>query len=349
MGSREPLAARLAPVLASPDRVIRQVVGLRPFRRSGFNVSVERVGDVTVVHNYGHGGGGISLSWGTAMLAVEHALATPHRVAAVLGAGVVGLSTARCLQDHGFQTAVYAADLPPNTTSNVAGASWGPFSVFDVDRRPVGFDGQFVRAARLSYEYFDRLAGPHYGVSWRQNYFLSDGRPEGFAVPSEEDRLIDGIRPDVEPLLEHEHPFGGLDVSRRRTMLIEPPAYLSALLGDFRAAGGDVRVRRITDRAELSLLGVPLVMNCTGLGAAALFGDPDMLPIKGQLVVLEAQQEVDYLTIGPGDLYMMPRADGVVLGGTHERGVWSLEPNPTEAARILDGHRRLFSDLSTSR
>ncbi len=73
------------------------------------------------------------------------------------------------------------------------------------------------------------------------------------------------------------------------------------------------------------------------------------MPIKGQLVVLKAQPELDYLTIGPGDLYMMPRADGVVLGGTHERDVWSLDPSPGEAERILNGHRKLFSQPSSGR
>jgi D-amino-acid oxidase len=340
------MSARVAPVRVSPDRVIRHVVGLRPFRRSGFNVGVDRVGDVLVIHNYGHGGGGISLSWGTAMMAAEHAVATPHRTAAVMGAGVVGLSTARCLQEHGFRVTIYAAELPLDTTSNVAGASWGPFSVFDPACTSVGFEAKFRRAAQLSHACFERLTGPRYGVSWRPNYWVSDGRPEGFAAPAEEDRLLEGLRPDLETLAAHEHPFGGFNVSCRPTMLIEPPIYLSALLDDFRDAGGTLTVRRFSGRSELASLGVPLVVNCTGLGAAELFDDRDVLPIKGQLVVLAPQPEVTYLTIGPGDLYMMSRADGVVLGGTHERGVWSLDPNPVEAERILNGHRKLFSEVS---
>jgi D-amino-acid oxidase len=93
---------RLASVLVSPDRIIRHVVGLRPFRRSGFNVSVEHLDEKPIIHNYGHGGGGISLSWGTADLVLQHALSTTYRDAAVVGCGAVGLATARLLQDHGF-------------------------------------------------------------------------------------------------------------------------------------------------------------------------------------------------------------------------------------------------------
>src|ERR1700754_4267659 len=69
-------ARGLAKVLVAPARVIRDDGGLRPFRRSGFNVGVEQLGDKPLIHNYGHGGGGVSLSWGTAHLALHHALTT---------------------------------------------------------------------------------------------------------------------------------------------------------------------------------------------------------------------------------------------------------------------------------
>src|SRR5262245_36198200 len=103
-----PRLRRLARVQVSPARVIREVAGLRPFRSSGFRVEAERLGDRLLVHNYGHGGGGVSLSWGSASLAVELALASEARRAAVLGAGAVGLATARLLQDQGFEVTLYA-------------------------------------------------------------------------------------------------------------------------------------------------------------------------------------------------------------------------------------------------
>ena len=103
---------RLAPVNVSNERIIRTVTGLRPFRPSGFVVRTESIEGKTIVHNYGHGGGGITLSWGTAHLAVEQALPTNARRMAVLGAGAVGLATARLLQEHGVEVTIYAKDLP---------------------------------------------------------------------------------------------------------------------------------------------------------------------------------------------------------------------------------------------
>src|SRR5947208_13945580 len=59
------------PVKVSRDRVIREVVGLRPYRAEGFVVDAGRVGHKLILHNYGHGGAGMTLSWGTASLAVD--------------------------------------------------------------------------------------------------------------------------------------------------------------------------------------------------------------------------------------------------------------------------------------
>ena len=337
---------QLARLRVAPELVVRHIVGLRPFRRSGFKLCADRLDEKVVIHNYGHGGGGVSLSWGTAELASEHAIGTDHRRAAVLGCGVIGLTTARVLQDRGFDVTIYAREIPPHTTSNVAGASWAPFTVFDPDRLTPAFADAFRRASSIAYRSFEALVGRRYGIAWRDTYVLSDGTATGFATPSKEDELVGGIRPAPRTLDSDEHPFGGLDATVIRTLHIEPMVFLEALVADFREAGGKLVVRDLPDLASVASVPQALVVNCTGLGAGRLFNDDDMLPIKGQLAVLSAQPGVDYLTIGPGDLYMMPRRDGVVLGGTHERGEWSLAPDPREAHRIVDEHRKLFDGMT---
>src|SRR5258708_38136331 len=75
---------QLMPIRAQADRIFRVTVCLRPFRAAGPRLDVERVGDKTVVHNYGHGGSGWSLSWGSSSIAVEKAMAAGQRGVAVI-------------------------------------------------------------------------------------------------------------------------------------------------------------------------------------------------------------------------------------------------------------------------
>jgi glycine/D-amino acid oxidase-like deaminating enzyme len=340
-----PARRRLPPVRVAADREIRTVVGLRPFRPSGFCVRADRVGTKLVVHNYGHGGSGVTMSWGTADLAARLALEAPARNIAVLGAGAVGLATARLLQLRGASVTIYAAALPPDTTSNIAGAQWFPFYAYDRGALVGAFRDQFLAAARFSYRWFQSLIGAHYGVRWMTNYSL------GHAPVAHEDGLtglqspIRELIPELADLPREAHPFAASYVRRFDTMMIEPPIYLDAVLRDVRLAGGNVVVRRFDTVADLAALAEPTIINCTGLGARTLFGDDELTAIKGQLTVLLPQPEVDYAVLHD-DLYMFSRSDGILLGGTHERGVYTLEPDLVAKQRVLAGHALLFAPLA---
>ena len=154
-----PSGLPLRRVRVADERVIRTIAGLRPFRQSGFVVKTESFDDKIVIHNYGHGGGGITLSWGTAHLAMELALQTEYKSCAILGSGAVGLATARLMQDRGWDVTIYAKDLPPNTTSNVAGGQWSPTSVYDEGFLTPGFEAQFELAMRHAYRSYPNLVG----------------------------------------------------------------------------------------------------------------------------------------------------------------------------------------------
>jgi glycine/D-amino acid oxidase-like deaminating enzyme len=318
------------------DRVIRAVTGLRPFRPSGFVVRADRADDRTIVHNYGHGGGGITLSWGSSALAVDLATAVGSRRVAVLGCGVMGLTTARLLQDRGFDATIYARELPPDTTSNVAGGQWSPYTVFDEESATPAFRQQLEQAARLSNRYFQNLVGDAYGVRWIENYVLRDTPPA-----QQQPSPIRDLFFAAEVVPRDQHTFAASYVSRFTTMLIEPSVFLPAITHDFLLRGGRIHVREFHEPRELLQLEERVVVNCAGLGARALFGDSELTPIKGQLAILLPQPEVDYILI-KGDYYMFPRRDGIVLGGTHDRDEWRLDVDPAVTARILANHRAIF-------
>ena len=341
---------RYAPVKVARNRVIREVVGLRPFRPSGFVVRAERLGPKLLVHNYGHGGGGVTLSWGTASLAVDLARdfvnarpgalrRSPTRFA-VLGCGVSGLSTAILLQRR-FQNGpgtvtIYAKDLPPNTTSNIAGAHWSPTSVFDSPEVTTTFTAQLRLACQISNRAFQLLAGNEYGVRWMETLeLLRNEASVQRELPGGND-----LYPQIEIHKDPDRFFGFPFVRQYYTMLIEPSIYLSALLRDFYVAGGKVVVKQFRSREEIARLPEAVVFNCTGLGARELFDDESLTPVRGQLEILLPQPEVDYCYLSSG--YMFPRRDGIVLGGTWDHDDWNLNPNPEQSTMILETHAEIM-------
>ncbi|MGQ0736564.1 MAG: FAD-dependent oxidoreductase [Acidobacteriota bacterium] len=350
--TRAPL--RLMPVRASWDRIIRRTVGLRPHRPSGFVLRAEKADGKTLIHNYGHGGSGMSLSWGTGQMAAEMALDHGERTAAVLGCGVVGLTSARQLQRRGFDVTIYAASVPPDTTSNMSLAGFTPTSgLVDFKLRTPAWDEQFRRAVEIAYRQLQLLAGPKYGISWVPNYAMTE-QPE--AARGTIPLLPEAVQTGSVLLGPGEHPFPSTYVIERTEMRIEPSIYLDALVEDVLAHGGRIRIRRFESPRDFMTLDESLIVNCTGLGAKAIFNDPDLIPLKGQLVVLIPQDEVNYATNGLGRMagtaqagvfaHMMPRHDGIILGGTSERDVWATEINEEEAKRVVDGHIRFFGAMS---
>jgi glycine/D-amino acid oxidase-like deaminating enzyme len=336
-------ACGLPPVHVSADREIRTVVGLRPYRPSGFVVRAEKLDDTLVIHNYGHGGGGITLSWGTAKLAVDLGLAGHVGPVAVLGCGAVGLATARLLQEAGATVTIYAKDLPPNTTSNIAGGQWFPAFVSQPEKRTTLFNQQFQAALEFAYRRYQIMVGPKNGVRWMRNYYL-DNQPWKEQTYVGKESVVRSMLPELRDLSPHEYPFPGYQFVRQfDTMIIEPPIYLAALMDEIRLAGEIIKVMELRDRGEIQKLPEKLVFNCTGLGAKALFNDEELVPLKGQLTILLPQPEVQYATVAlPPEVYMFPRTDGIFLGGTHEMGVWSLDPNLEKKQEILAQHKAFF-------
>lgn len=338
----------LYPVRVSWDRIIRTTVGLRPYRESGFVVRAERLDDKTVIHNYGHGGSGMSLCWGTAHLAADLAVEHPERRAAVIGCGIIGLSTARVLQRRGFQVAIYAKVLPPDTTSNKLFGDFTPNSTLVQNRTP-RWDEQFRRAVEIAYREHNLLVGRGYGVGWIDGYSQTDnpdaggrgGGPAGGGAGRAEEPLMPRSFETGRDLLgPGQHPFRTRYARRSPHLHFDPDIYLDALMRDVLTFGGSISARGFDSPRDFTSLDEPLVMNCTGLGAKQLFDDQEMIPVKGQLTVLLPQPEVDY-TAGA----MTPRVSGIVLGHVLQRGVSSLDVDQEAQTRVVESAMRTFNGM----
>ncbi len=344
------------------DSIIRTKVGLRPYRDEGFVVRGERINDKVIIHNYGHGGAGITLSWGSSSLAMAELPDIGERRAAVLGAGIMGLTTARLLQARGWQVTIYAKAFSPDTTSDVAGGQWAPTGMYQRHNASAKFSAQLDQALQISYDTFRNIAdsnlGAVNGVFWRENYHLSersfsDNRPFYF------DRWPQFF-PGLQVLADADNPFAATHVLRSHSLLIEPAIYLPRLMTEISESGGIFIKREMQSLAEILTLNEPVIFNCTGLGAAQLFNDTALTPIRGQLVFAAADSRVDYMTHGGSGannassannsdlMYMFPRQDGILLGGTYERGATHLTADASTTARIVTSHARLFQAMQVS-
>lgn len=343
---------KFAPVNVARERIIREVVGLRPYRDEGYVVRAEKAGSKLLVHHYGHGGAGITLSWGSAADAVDLVRGfqfpavrgrAAQRKFAVIGCGVIGLSTALMLQrryqDGPGTVTIYSKDLPPNTTSNIAGGFWSPTSLYDGDAVTPEWTANFRRSSKAANRAFQLLVGKDYGVRWIDTFNLYRAEMSvGSELPGGND-----LYPNMQFHRDPATYFGFPIVRQYSTMMIEPSIYLAQLLRDFYAADGKLVVKDFKSREEVMRLPEPVIFNCTGLGSRELFKDEKLVPARGQLAILLPQAEVDYCYLGPG--YMFPRSDGIVLGGTFERDDWSIEPRRETTDGFLNTHASIMRGL----
>ncbi len=335
----DPARSLTAPALTDAD-VIGRAWGVRPCRHGGPRFEVEpRPDGVTIIHNYGHGGAGVTLSWGAAHHAAD---AVAERLesgapVAIAGAGVIGLSTAILLLERGYDVTIHARDLPPHTTSNIAAAMWWPVATDrgESDAARTRFDTSVL----VSWRRFRGLVDqPRYGVERMAAYIAGDIPHMVFDLPDE-------IMREANLTTLDRAPFDPRPGRRFETWRVETPKYLAALLDDVRAAGGRIVERTFAGVDDFATLGAPVVVNCLGLGAASVARDSAMFGVRGQLVKVRPQAAVNWIAQFD-ESYLIPRSDGLMLGGTWDEidpADADVEPPAANYDRILAAHRAYFS------
>lgn len=318
-------ALPLAPIRASADRIIAVSVCTRPFRAQGPRIEAERIGSKTIVHNYGHGGAGWSLSWGSAALALRLVQSTGARTIAVIGCGAIGLTTAITAQRAGYRVRIYAESRPPEVRSSFASGGWSPDSrICTAEHATPEFERRWEAMARTSFRTYQSLLGlPGPAVEWQDGYVLSDipfeqvkggeraGEP---AYPNLEPRLLRDLGPRSQALGPHEHPFPVAHARRYTNLRFDIGLLSRLLMDDFLRNGGRIETRTFTSAREFSGLPETTVVNATGYGARSLLGDRTVLPVRGQTARLIPQPEVKYaLYHVQKDLFVMSRSDGILV------------------------------------
>ncbi|EHH18777.1 hypothetical protein EGK_15444, partial [Macaca mulatta] len=249
---------------------------------------------------------------------------------AVVGAGVVGLSTAVCISKLVPQCSVtiISDKFTPDTTSDVAAGMLIPHTYPDT---PIHTQKQWFRetfnhlfAIANSAEAGD--AGVHLVSGWQ--IFQSTPTEE---VPFWADVVL-GFRRMTEAELKKfpQYVFG----QAFTTLKCECPAYLPWLEKRIKGSGGWMLTRRIDDLWEL-YPSFDIVVNCSGLGSRQLAGDANIFPVRGQVLQVQAPWVEHFIRDGSGLTYIYPGTSHVTLGGTRQKGDWNLSPDAENSREIL--------------
>uniref|UniRef100_A0A8C9WDG4 D-aspartate oxidase n=1 Tax=Scleropages formosus TaxID=113540 RepID=A0A8C9WDG4_SCLFO len=260
---------------------------------------------------------------------------TARFLVAVVGAGVVGLSTAVVIAEalpHCSVT-VLADRFTPNTTSD------GAAGILFASQFP---DVPVEQQRRWFKRTFDHLlliaSSPEAGVA---GVFLSSGWQIFREVPPEKKPywsdcvLSFGTMTDAELKRFPQYKFG----QAFTTIKCECPSYLPWLQKRLEKAGGIMIHEKVTDLAELGLR-YDVIVNCSGLGSRELLGDEDVHPVRGQVLRVHAPWLQHFVRVADGHTYIYPGAGGVTLGGTRQAA---------DSQAIFERCRRLEPSLGSAR
>ncbi|KAK4873853.1 hypothetical protein RN001_013213 [Aquatica leii] len=256
-----------------------------------------------------------------------------HNVA-IIGCGIIGLTTATVLQNEFKSTmkiTIFTEKLTPNTTSDIAAGLWGPYSVLDTKLEKI------QKWGKASHDYFLQLwksgLADEAGITLQHVKALSTSDVTDTA---DRDKIVFGF----EKIPSHEIQKLGAQHNKNYkvgynyvTFTCEPQIHLPYLQKKFISNGGVIIVRKIDNIHELS--DYDLVINCTGLNAKELCNDDQVVPIRGQIAKVRAPWQ--FHSLFSDSNYTIPNCNHVVVGGTTQLGDWETNPREIDTKNILSG------------
>lgn len=343
-----PKPSLTAPYL-SRDAVVKASVSIHDFRDKGIRVEPSYMRDKLIIHNYGHGGASLPLSWGSVEEAFEYLeiellsdeFAYDFGEVAVLGAGILGLTTANFFLDRGYKVHVYSEAFAPHITNDHLEGLWWPTAVSMGD----GWLAKraFKRILHHSFKHFKKLAespNPEFaGVTPRTVYAFSEQ-----CSPLDE---------AIEELLEVEaYVSVTFDTGAHHrgicyeTFHIDPQLYTRSLYEKALAKGAIFVRRSFHSKEELEDLDENIIFNCTGKGSKALFEDDELSTVRHQVLELSPQKDVDYMLRAQSHdgnrTHILSFGDHLIIGGDYQFSDNNTLVDPFEMIRTLDRANAFF-------
>ncbi|MBS1730987.1 MAG: FAD-binding oxidoreductase [Bacteroidetes bacterium] len=252
----------------------------------------------------------------------------------IAGSGISGLSVATYLVNAGYKVSIISSSYSPNTTSDKAAAFWFPYHI--------SHQKECIPWCIESYWEYQKLSfNLHSGISMRKLIKVEYENVED-AKHDWQFFLPEGIYPKI---IKDNHRFGEHTYSYEVMVpLIETQVFLPWLKDQLIKKGVLFERRRINSLQELSAK-AKIVVNCTGLQSRVLCHDSQLIPVKGQVALLTPNNETDIFLDNEKPLYIVPRRDAIIIGGTYEENIFSQKTEENVLEEMLKKAFNVFPAL----
>lgn len=256
---------------------------------------------------------------------------------AVVGAGISGLSCAWLLANKDYSVRVFAKAFSPNTTSNRAAAFWFPYHIRN--------DIRGINWCHTSYNYYQQFsANKATGVSMQTlikvlRHGVEDEEPVWIDFMPEGSYRIMGnqeLKKDIAL---------GYDI---KVPLIETQIFLPWLMEQLIKKDVIITEKKITDLNDLAN-DYDAVINCTGLGSQQLCKDKNVFPVRGQVALIAPEKNFNLYLDNEMPLYIVPRKDAIIIGGTYEEHVYEEITEPNVIEKLLANAYSVFPQLKNNK
>jgi hypothetical protein len=346
-----PKIVRLTP----PPKITKENIlgfgfGVRPYRVGGFRLDREDICGKSFYHNYGHGGGGVSLAPGCARRIVDKFLMEhkdKEREVAILGCGYMGLFQSIILAELGFDVTIYAHIFPQKEgfykdksllVSQVAGGFWMPFGCDFTSNRPL-----HDATTKESYQFYtDCIEKKLYkGLSYKDAVLIDYENPILTAVP---EGLMNWREVKVD--------FGNgvlHDAIIYRTILIDGDTFLNELMDEARQKGVKFVEREFVNLSDILTLKEKVIFNCMGGESRKFFKDDNLIPIAGHLIYVKKHPGVDYFLCSrtPDPAFQVttyPQSNKLAIGLAYQKIGWITEPNKQTLETIMNNMNKWIDE-----
>jgi len=240
---------------------------------------------------------------------------------AVVGGGIIGLSSAVLLQESGHEVCVFSHEDVGNITSSVAAAVVYPYGVEESAR----MQDWLARSISCLQDLKEEADAGVSVINWRKCAYDSHTRIAPFFY----------TLPNARALSAEECPQGFAKGVAAELFMISSKKHMPYLLARFKKAGGTYLIEYIE---SLSILahGFDLIVNASGVYASDFVTDTEVRPGRGQVVIVRNPGLDYHFSTFEGRHYIYPRGDECILGGSMDFGEWDCEPNPELTRTILN-------------